>query len=306
VIDVPIAFAFSAGLLATVNPCGFVMLPAYLSFFLGHEQSRPDAPRRRSVHRALIVSAVMAAGFLLVFAITGLLVNAGVRFFLRYLPWAGIVIGAGLVALGIGMLAGYRPRVSLPRPERSRRDNTPTAWFVFGVSYAIASLSCTLPIFLTVVAGTVIRTNFLSGVAAFLAYGLGMTTVVVTLTLALALAKDSLVGVLKSGMRHVERAAGILLIITGGYLVYYWTFNLSTTPGTRAGAGPARFVENLSFDIANWLDHNWLRLIIVVAGLVLAVATYRTLTRNVERTPQPPTSEHEATADADREAARER
>ena len=34
-IDAPLGLAFAAGLVATINPCGFAMLPAYLSFFLG-------------------------------------------------------------------------------------------------------------------------------------------------------------------------------------------------------------------------------------------------------------------------------
>ena len=36
-----LVLALAAGMLATVNPCGFAMLPAYLAWFLGL-----DAPRR--------------------------------------------------------------------------------------------------------------------------------------------------------------------------------------------------------------------------------------------------------------------
>jgi len=45
VIDAPLAFAFGAGMVATVNPCGFAMLPAYLSFFLGIEDERASVGR---------------------------------------------------------------------------------------------------------------------------------------------------------------------------------------------------------------------------------------------------------------------
>ena len=30
-----LTLAFSAGMVATLNPCGFAMLPAYLSYFMG-------------------------------------------------------------------------------------------------------------------------------------------------------------------------------------------------------------------------------------------------------------------------------
>ena len=38
VIDGLFAYAFTTGMLATVNPCGFAMLPAYLSYFLGDRE----------------------------------------------------------------------------------------------------------------------------------------------------------------------------------------------------------------------------------------------------------------------------
>ena len=34
-----LTFAFTAGLVATINPCGFAMLPAYLSYFLWTEEA---------------------------------------------------------------------------------------------------------------------------------------------------------------------------------------------------------------------------------------------------------------------------
>ena len=40
-----LALAFSAGMIATVNPCGFAMLPAYLSYFLGLEAGSQSAWR---------------------------------------------------------------------------------------------------------------------------------------------------------------------------------------------------------------------------------------------------------------------
>jgi cytochrome c-type biogenesis protein len=90
-IDAPLAFAFTAGMVATVNPCGFAMLPAYLSYFIGLEDGGEDA--RGSVARALVVGVAVSAGFLAVFGVAGLLITAGIRSFIDYLPWVAIVIG---------------------------------------------------------------------------------------------------------------------------------------------------------------------------------------------------------------------
>ena len=50
----PLAYAFGVGMVATFNPCGFAMLPAYLSYFLGLE----DASTRRSTPGSAVVRAL--------------------------------------------------------------------------------------------------------------------------------------------------------------------------------------------------------------------------------------------------------
>ena len=74
--DVNLAFAFTAGIVATINPCGFAMLPAYLSYFLGIE-ANSDATRGASITRALTTGSAVSAGFLMVFGVAGLLISAG-------------------------------------------------------------------------------------------------------------------------------------------------------------------------------------------------------------------------------------
>src|SRR3954451_18569282 len=66
----PFGYAFGAGMVAAVNPCGFVMLPAYLSLYLGLREadfaSRPAAER---IVRGLAVGGSVSLGFILLFAL---------------------------------------------------------------------------------------------------------------------------------------------------------------------------------------------------------------------------------------------
>ena len=75
-IEAPLALAFAAGLVATVNPCGFAMLPAYLSYFMGIADARDGGVPLGS---ALKVGAVVSSGFLLVFGVAGVLITVGFR-----------------------------------------------------------------------------------------------------------------------------------------------------------------------------------------------------------------------------------
>jgi cytochrome c biogenesis protein CcdA len=171
--------------------CGFAMLPAYLSYFLGLDDDSDTS--ESAVLRAIGVSLVVTAGFVTVFTVIGVLINAAAAPIQENVPFATLVIGIALVALGIAMLAGFQPVLALPKLERGGNRRTLWSMFVFGVSYAVASLSCTLPLFLVAVTGVFSSESFTDGRAAFVAYGLGMGLVLTALTVALALARASLV-----------------------------------------------------------------------------------------------------------------
>jgi cytochrome c-type biogenesis protein len=270
-IDAPLAVAFTAGLVASVNPCGFAMLPAYVSWYLGSEDGA-DSPLADRLGPALLVGVTVSAGFVVVFGIAGTLITVGVRSFVDYVPWVALVIGAAIAAVGVTLLAGRSVTLTLPRVPIGERSRRLRSMFVFGTSYAIASLSCTLPVFLAVVASTFTRTDVASGIATFAAYAAGMSAVLLALTIALATARHTLIRRVAVVSRHLNRIAGALLVVAGGYIVYYWTFNLSTDPGTTTGAGPARFVERLSARATGWIHEIGWQTTGLVAAAVVAVA----------------------------------
>lgn len=272
-IEVPLAAAFTAGLVAAVNPCGFPMLPAYLSWFIGTDDEDVDPATR--VPRALVSGLAVSLGFLVVFAALGVPINAGVSEIYRLMPWFTIVIGVVLAGLGIAMLSGRQLKVALPRLDRGGKSRRFRSMVLFGVSYAIASLSCTLPVFLIVVAGTTERSNFLSGLLAFLAYGVGMSLVLLALSLAIALARDSMVRRMRALLQHVDRIAGGLLVLVGAYLVYYGIYALDTEDTTSTGV---RIIDDWSSQVSTWLGDTtvkWALVVVVAAGVAWALGRRR-------------------------------
>lgn len=270
-IEAPLAVAFAAGLVATVNPCGFAMLPAYLSYFIGAEGDQ-GLDTSRSVARALAVGATVSGGFLLVFGIAGVLIAHLSLTVYDISPWITVFIGSMLVVLGVAMLAGFEPVVALPKLNRGGRDRGMASMFVFGLSYAIASLSCTLPVFLSAVGSTFTRSNFASGLAVFAAYSAGMVLVLMVLTVALALARHSLVRWLKQSVRYVNRAAGVLLVVAGAYVAWYGITEIRLETGATGG-GAVDFVTDLSADISTWVQDTGATRIGVVLAMVVAGAT---------------------------------
>ncbi len=180
------ALALAAGMAATVNPCGFALLPAYLAMFLGQEGAAPDRSTAASVLRAFAVGLTMTVGFVAVFGLFGLVISPLAVSIERYLPWATIVIGIGLVALGAVLLTGRELTLKIPKLGRGGQDDGLVSMFVFGVSYAVASLSCTIGPFLAVTSATLSTANLASAVSVFVVYAIGMGVVVTALTVSVA------------------------------------------------------------------------------------------------------------------------
>jgi cytochrome c-type biogenesis protein len=258
------------GMVATVNPCGFAMLPAYLSYFLGLEDSEAEVPRA-SVAQAVRVACAVAAGFLAVFALAGVAVELTSLPVQENVPWISIVIGVALCALGVAMLCGFEPSVRLPRLDRGGRTRTVGSMFVFGVSYAVASIGCTLPLFLGAVAGTMTRDSVVEGVMVFGVYGLGMTLVLLALTVAVALARTSIVRFLRGAQPYVGRVAGGLVALAGAYVAYYgWEEVRAGRWGEVPDSNIIDVVSGWSTDVTQWIDRVGAVRIAVIVAILLA------------------------------------
>jgi cytochrome c biogenesis protein CcdA len=223
----PLGFAFSAGLVASVNPCGFAMLPAYLGLYLGDEQEVEDGPGLGArLQRSVLVGSTVTAGFVVMFAVVGVPIGLGARGLVGVFPWVGLGMGVLLAIAGTYMLSGGKLYNNLAMRLSSKmgdtNNNSMRGYFTFGLGYGTASLSCTLPIFLAVIGGTFTADTFLDSLLQFMLYGFGMGTVILVLTVGMAVIKGAMVGGLRKMLPHVARISAIMLLVSGTFIVYYW------------------------------------------------------------------------------------
>ena len=280
-IDAPLALAFASGMVAAVNPCGFAMLPAYVSFFLGMEGDR-EPSRGESVVRAIPVALAVSLGFVAVFGVVGIALRPVSSTVQEYAPWATIVIGLGLAVFGVAMAAGFEPTARLPKLDRGGRSQGLGSMFLYGVSYAVASLTCTIGIFIANIVNAFSRTDFVSGVSVLVVYAAGMGLVITALTVAIALARDSVVRFLHAGMRHANRAAGVLMVFVGLYVAWYGVFSLRVRNDPSTEAGPVDLVEDWSADATAFVDRVGApRLGLYLAGAIVAMVCISVLVASV-------------------------
>ncbi|MBA3233114.1 MAG: cytochrome c biogenesis protein CcdA [Propionibacteriales bacterium] len=222
-----LALALGAGMLAAVNPCGFALLPAYLSLLVVDD----GRGRSTAVVRALILTAAMTVGFVAVFGVFGLVISPVASSVQQYLPWFTLVLGLLLVVAGGWLLAGRSLPTLRWRPRGPELSRSLPAMVGFGASYATASLTCTIAPFLAIVVTSFRTGSTWNGVRLFVVYALGMGLVVGTAAVAVALANSSLVGRMRRLGRWVPLLAGGLLVLSGGYVAYYGWWELRVLAG---------------------------------------------------------------------------
>ncbi|NQW22352.1 MAG: cytochrome c biogenesis protein CcdA [SAR202 cluster bacterium] len=224
----PLGFAFAVGMASAVNPCGFAMLPAYLGLYLGDaEDEAGESHPVKQLSQALVVGSAVTAGFVVLFGSVGLVIGLGARgFIVDVLPWLGLVIGVILALVGSWMIGGGKLYNGFAARAASKLGDpgqvSMKGYFIFGISYGTASLSCTLPIFLSVVGTSLAVSSIFTSLGQFLLYALGMGVVIMALTIGMAFFKTAMVGALRKAMPYVAPVGSWLMVIAGMYIVFYW------------------------------------------------------------------------------------
>jgi cytochrome c biogenesis protein CcdA len=224
-VKVPEGYAVVAGMVAAVNPCGFVLLPAYLGYYLG--DGRGSTGVRGQLGRALLVSGTVTASFALLFGLAGVLAGLAASELTSALPWIGVTVGAALVLLGGLLGAGHElnlplaPRMAQRLGPATRRQGI-GGYAAYGAAYGLASLGCTLPVFLGVVGTSLQLHGLVSAVGQFMLFGIGMGVVLTACTIATAWLGDGLMKRARALGPHVGWLSAIVLWLAGTYVLYYW------------------------------------------------------------------------------------
>ncbi len=271
-----VGLSFLRGLIAAVNPCGFVLLPTYLMYFLGMEATRDDT-QRASVRRALLVGASVSAGFMAVFVVVGAISTWFTTWIEQHAKYVTGVVGVILIGVGVAMLFGFKVRLATPTVDVGERDRTVRSMFVYGIAYAMVSLSCTIVLFIP----TMFNDTVAAGIANGAAYGLGMGLLVTALTVTLAVANHALLRVLRRTMRHVQTIAAAFVLLSGIYLVhYFWVVDVNEGSSALTNA-----VENFQNRVLVSLNDHWRLAAVVLGGVVVAAVGYVGLRRRSDDGP---------------------
>ena len=222
---VPVSYAFGAGMLASVNPCGFIMLPAFAAYYFTAGGDKDDITTAgRRLLRALQMGGLVTLAFIVTYGLVGTIVGIGGNALLRQSNWAGLAVGSALIVLGLYQIITRRSLFAGAVSLRVSPQATARGVLAFGVAYAAASLGCTLPIFLTVVSGVFAGPGGIALAAAdFIQYAVGMGLVLTLITVSIAFFRSQTTQLVSGVLPYVNVVGNVLLVFAGAYLVWYWT-----------------------------------------------------------------------------------
>ena len=212
------ALGFLAGIGGFFAPCAFALFPAYVSYYLTASGGHTSAAR------SLGLGLSCAAGAAVFFALVGIAITLVGGVVSPYLVATKPVIAIAVMGLGVVQMLDIRmPSLALPLPVTVTRGVPPAATvFLYGFGYAMASTGCTLPLYVSI---TVLPlTSGFSGAAllTFLAFASAMAVLMLVTTLLVGLAKRELLGAFQQWAGSIKRASGVVLILAGLYLGYYY------------------------------------------------------------------------------------
>jgi cytochrome c biogenesis protein CcdA len=277
-----LALAVTAGMVGAVNPCGFALLPAYLSVLVAADRTGPDGPLPAgpgatvaAVGRALRCTAALTLGYVAVFGAFGLVLAPLADRLQPRLPWVTVVFGAALAVAGGWLVAGR----SLPLPGNGLRAPRLTgsvpSMVLFGMAYAIASLGCAAGPFLAIVVSTLRAGSIGHGLLLFVGYAAGMGLVIGVTAVAVALVRVSAVARLRRAAAFAPRLGGAVLIAAGLYVAWYGWYEIRLAGDRRlAGTDPvvnaAGEVQRSISALVDRVGPGWL--LVALAVLILAGA----------------------------------
>jgi len=226
---IPLSFSFGAGALTAVNPCGFAMLPIYLSMYLKNPKNENNSFIKKFNNSILIISTI-GMGFLFLFIIFGVLVGIGGKFLSVFIPFISICLGIIVLYMGSNQLfydQSYIPFFQQIASKIGDPKNTNLkSFFIFGISYGIASIGCSLPLFIALITNSLKSQNILSSIIHFISYAFGMIFIVGIVTGFISIFSKIKIPFLSQISKRSSIISGIILCIVGVYLLIYWFTDL--------------------------------------------------------------------------------
>jgi cytochrome c-type biogenesis protein len=216
--------AFSAGLFTFISPCAF-LLPAYVSYYLGLNPAQSGLKPKALIRKSLYFAGTMNLSIIIVFTVVGVVVSFLGSLIKSLIPPLQGIVGGVFIIMGIAMLKDWMHLPLLNVVHHGKRNI-----FAFGVLYTLAIVSCSAPIFISMITYTLSVGGTVEAMTLFWIYSLGIGLPLLAFTVLMVRAGEYAARLTEEIM-VLRKLASVGLVAVGVYLIYRYMklMTLATT-----------------------------------------------------------------------------
>jgi cytochrome c-type biogenesis protein len=202
------SLALVSGVLVLLSPCSYPLLPGYIAYYLGKNMTP-----RQAIQGGIICTIGLLSVFSIIGVITSTIGNAimSVSPYFHLLAVIIIVIMGALMLLGVGY-----PKFYLKIKATQRGGFL--GMYIYGITYGLAALACSFPIFLSLILYSLTFGDFLDSILTFILFSLGMGIPLIATAILVSKAGHLLVKRITGATDKIQRISGIFLIALAIYL----------------------------------------------------------------------------------------
>lgn len=224
-----ILFSFSLGVITFFSPCAFPMLPGYISYYIGlsNNDIKLKMSKKQKIYvflkEGIIGGLFCAIGALLILVIIGFcisffgeLIRDQIK---ENLIQFNLIVGMIIILMGLIMLTNYN--IVLPfKIKNAPKRKGYYGLFLYGILYALVSISCVIPLFIGLVLRAIYSSNIFEGFLVFFSFALGLSILFIILTILTLGAKKAIIKHINKILPKIQKIGSIILIIVGIWIIY--------------------------------------------------------------------------------------
>ncbi len=221
--------AILGGVSSFFSPCSFPLLPSYIAYYL---RSDNEEKKKKKTLKGVKMGIKASLGLVLIFGVLGSLLSIGGTWISYFIPYLQLIVGVLIFFLGVMILAELDIRAYLPDLKRiiadrfNFKDRDEKGYadpFFYGLGYGAASAGCTAPVFLAVLLASWISEGYLQTVVVLLLYLLTMVVLMLAFSLLTVYFREEVIKKFNRLVGPINRISGIVMMIAGIYLIYYFS-----------------------------------------------------------------------------------
>jgi len=205
---------FLEGIASFISPCLLPMLPIYISYFIGEDNS--------NTHKALINSIGFVTGFTLVFLLLSIFASSIGNIIVNYIKYIKIVFGLIIILFGLNYMEILKIKFLNKTNMRNIEHKNLNFWkaILFGILFSISWTPCIGTFLSSALLLVAKEQDILKGIIMMLIYSIGLGIPFIISAVLIEKLKN-VFQYIKSHYGVIKKISGMILIIAGIYTIIF-------------------------------------------------------------------------------------